>query len=240
MQAPRKHTVSTTGESEFRVDPTLVTVQITARSRDAKSSMAASQKNAEKEARILDTLRKHAAVTILRTDVSLRPIYKPTGDGYNVDRTRIEGYEAETTIVAETAELGKVGSLIDAVTNTNLSELMIDAIDFSLDRKTRKKQMLRALKFATYNAKKKAQVMAKALDQKIDGIETVSEESSFTRSRAYYNESFAASATQQARTETEIVQSPITVRASVSLIVTICRRDDDTESESAGEQSSEE
>ncbi len=131
---------------------------------------------------------------------------------YRDDRELLTGYNVSSNLAVRVTEMDKVGGMIDAAFGAGANTL--NGISFSAtDTSVAKAE---ALKIAVADAKAKAEVLADAAGLKIIGIETISENGTYSYERGPMN--FVAKESAAADTAGTVVQAAkLNVEATVSI-----------------------
>lgn len=148
--------IDVTGSAEARVVPDRATIYIGVRTR-AATAAAAAQENARKQRAILDTLRAAglSSEQLKTVDYSVSP---ETRYDNTTQSTHVTGYNVTNTIVADVRRIDQVSTVIDASLARGANQ--ISALQFysSVADSVRRS----ALAEATANARRDAEVLAKA------------------------------------------------------------------------------
>jgi uncharacterized protein YggE len=195
-------TIEVVGKARIMVMPNVATISFAVETNSPKARDAVGQ-NAEQTTRVLNALRRISGQkTKIRTSgFSLSPVYEEKR------RLRPSGYRVRNTVVVETKNLDKVGSLIDEASNAGASG--IGSLTFSTD----KEESLRkdAAAEAVRDAMKSAENLAKAADLSIQRIIKIS-----YAPRMPVLRSMVVAAAERVTTPIEIGQIP--VEASVNVV----------------------
>lgn len=92
----------------------------------------------------------------------------------------VVGWRATQTLKVNTAELTKVGEIVDIAVKNGANQ--INNIQFKLSEEKEQEYKKQAISEATINAKEKAEVIADSLDVKLGKVKTVSEANYYSRS----------------------------------------------------------
>jgi uncharacterized protein YggE len=170
-QQPPVSSIRVTGDGRVTAKPDRVQIDIGVTSRAAQSQDAAAQ-NARQVDAVLAAVRKAAGPTaVLKTiSYSLNPNYQYHPNG---GEPTIEGYTALNVVQVTLDELGKIGAVIDAATQSGANH--VQGIQFTL----RDQDAVRAeaLREAALRARAEADVLAAALGLKVLRVLSVEENS---------------------------------------------------------------
>ena len=170
-QQPPVSSIRVTGDARVTAKPDRVEIDIGVTTRAAQSQDAATQ-NARQVDAVLAAARKAAGPTaVLKTiSYSLNPNYQYHPNG---GQPTLEGYTALNVVQVTLDELGKIGAVIDAATQSGANQ--VQGIQFTL----RDQDAVRAeaLREAALRARAQADVLAAALGLKVLRVLTVEEQS---------------------------------------------------------------
>ena len=170
-QQPPVSSIRVTGDGRVTARPDRVQIDIGVTTRAAQSQEAAAQ-NARQVDAVLAAVRKAAGPTaILKTiSYSLNPNYRFHPNG---GEPTLQGYTAVNVVQVTLDELGKIGAVIDAATQSGANR--VEGIQFTL----RDQDAVRAeaLREAASRARAEADVLAAALGLKVLRVLTVEEQS---------------------------------------------------------------
>ena len=170
-QQPPVSSIRVTGDGRVTAKPDRVQIDIGVTSRAAQSQDAAAQ-NARQVDAVLAAVRKTAGPTaVLKTiSYSLNPNYQYHPNG---GEPTLQGYTAVNVVQVTLDELGKIGAVIDAATQSGANR--VEGIQFTL----RDQDAVRAeaLREAASRARAEADVLAAALGLKVLRVLTVEEQS---------------------------------------------------------------
>jgi hypothetical protein len=203
---PMAPSVTVTGEGLVTMEPDLAEIEIGVVS-DAKTAPLAGKENAAKLARVIAEMKKLLGPgdEIKTIGYSLSPNYRHPKEG---GKPEITGYTATNIVRLRTGGLQKVGSLIDAATQSGANR--IQRLVFTLkDEDAAKRE---ALRNAAAKAKAKAEDMARALGLKIARVLSVVESEQGFQPMMRGRAEMAMQAVQ-----TPVETGPIEVRAVVTL-----------------------
>lgn len=168
---PRIRTLAVTGEGSVQVEPDLARVRIGVLS-EARNARAASEENARKMARVMDTLRQAGipADKIQTVQLTIEPVYD-----YNQPEGRpvLRGFQARNVVEAATKELSRLGEVLDA--SVEAGSNTVEGIRFELEEPG--PAQADALRRAVADARRKAEALASAAGvglkevQQIDAVE---------------------------------------------------------------------
>jgi uncharacterized protein len=170
-QQPPVSSIRVTGDARVTAKPDRVQIDIGVTTRAAQSQDAAAQ-NARQVDAVLAAVRKAAGPTaVLKTiSYSLNPNYQFHPNG---GEPTLQGYTALNVVQVTLDELGKIGAVIDAATESGANH--VQGIQFTL----RDQDAVRAeaLREAALRARAEADVLAAALGLKVLRVLTVEEQS---------------------------------------------------------------
>jgi uncharacterized protein YggE len=205
---PMAPSVTVTGEGLVIMEPDLAEIEVGVVT-DAKTAPLAGKENAAKLARVIAEMKKLLGPgdEVKTIGYSLSPNYRHPKEG---GKPEITGYRASNIVRVRTGGLQKVGSLIDAATQSGANT--IQRLAFTLkDEDAAKRE---ALRNATAKAKAKAEDMARALGLKLARVFSVVE-----GEQAFHPVLHRGSAElmQAQAAPTPVESGTIQVRASVTL-----------------------
>ncbi|MGH7767673.1 MAG: SIMPL domain-containing protein [Candidatus Binatia bacterium] len=166
---PMAPSVTVTGEGLVTMEPDLAEIEVGVVT-DAKTAPLAGKENAAKLARVIAEMKKLLGPgdEVKTIGYTLSPNYRHPKEG---GKPEITGYRASNIVRVRTGGLQKVGSLIDAATQSGANN--IQRLSFTLkDEDAAKREALRS---AAAKAKAKAEDMARALGLKIARVLSVVE-----------------------------------------------------------------
>jgi len=170
-QQPPVSSIRVTGDARVTAKPDRVQIDIGVTTRAQQSQEAAAQ-NARQVDAVLAAVRKTAGPTaVLKTiSYSLNPNYQYHPNG---GEPTLQGYTAVNVVQVTLDELGKIGAVIDAATQSGANR--VEGIQFTL----RDQDAVRAeaLREAASRARAEADVLAAALGLKVLRVLTVEEQS---------------------------------------------------------------
>ena len=170
-QQPPVSSIRVTGDARVTAKPDRVQIDIGVTTRAQQSQEAAAQ-NARQVDAVLAAVRKAAGPTaVLKTiSYSLNPNYQYHPNG---GEPTLQGYTAVNVVQVTLDELGKIGAVIDAATQSGANR--VEGIQFTL----RDQDAVRAeaLREAASRARAEADVLAAALGLKVLRVLTVEEQS---------------------------------------------------------------
>ena len=170
-QQPPVSSIRVTGDARVTAKPDRVQIDIGVTTRAQQSQEAAAQ-NARQVDAVLAAVRKAAGPTaVLKTiSYSLNPNYQYHPNG---GEPTLQGYTAVNVVQVTLDELGKIGAVIDAATQSGANR--VEGIQFTL----RDQDAVRAeaLREAASRARAEADVLAAALGLKVLRVLSVEENS---------------------------------------------------------------
>lgn len=160
-------TISVSGEGVVEVQPdrAKITVGVVTREKnpsDVQNSNARAANSVINSIIALGIDRKN----ISTGNYSFNPTYRQRDNG----KTEIDGYEATNSVIIIVDNLNLVGKIIDAALNHGAN--CVDSLTFGLRDKNFHQD--EALRLAVLDAKRKAEVAARALGKNIIGVRNVS------------------------------------------------------------------
>jgi len=169
-QQPPVSSVRVTSEARVTAKPDRAQVDIGVLTRAANSQEAAAH-NARQVDAVLAAVRKAAPAAVLKTtSYSLNPNYQFHPGG---GEPTLNGYTAQNVVQVTLDELGRIGAVIDAATQSGANH--VQGIQFTLrDQDAVRAQALRE---AVTRARAQAEVLAGALGLKITRVLSVEENS---------------------------------------------------------------
>ena len=203
--------IRVTGEATINAKPDLAEINLGVVTQ-AETGQAAAAQNAKKQDAVLGELRKAmgAAAEIKTISYSLNPNYSYPKDGR---QPTISGYTASNVVQVTTAELDRVGEVIDIATRSGANT--VNSLRFTL--KDEQAASSQALREAAIQARGKADALASALKVRI--VRVLQAEESGQPVRAMFMAAESARGAAAAPTPVEV--GTIEVRASVTLTVEI-------------------
>jgi uncharacterized protein YggE len=209
---PHIPTIEVTAETQVEATPDLATLDFGVVTQ-ADTAAAAGRENAERMDAVLATVRKAAgAGAQIRTgSYVLRPNYASPREG---GAPRVTGYTATNVVQLRTAELARIGDIIDAAVRAGANQ--VQRIAFSLkDPSASRAQALRA---AVQKARGEADALAAALGVKLKQVHSLVEQDT-GGVRPLVRE--AAVAFSQAAPATPVEPGVVEVRARIVLRMAI-------------------
>src|SRR5215475_2463071 len=170
-QQPPVSSIRVTGDARVTAKPDRVQIDIGVTTRAALSQDAAAQNAREVDAVLAGVRKVGGPTATLRTiSYALNPNYQYHPKG---GEPTIEGYTALNVVQVTLDELGKIGAVIDAATESGANQ--VQGIQFTLrDQDAVRAQALRE---AALRARAEADVLAAALGLKVLRVLTVEESS---------------------------------------------------------------
>jgi len=128
--------------------------------------------------------------------------------------SKVIGWRATQTLKIKTADLTKVGTIVDIAVNNGANQ--INNINFGLTQEKEQEYKKQALSEAAKNAKEKAEILAESLGAKLGKIKTVSESNFYYMPYRYDMVKAAGElAVEEAAT---IMPSDVKVTANVNIV----------------------
>ncbi len=161
-----------TGHGEVDATPDLAVVQVGANDQAKTAVDAQSKVNTVIQA-IVEKIKGAGipAEKIQSTRMELQPVYEERSS--SVNRMKVTGYQATSSVRVEVSDLGKVGDIVDAAIGAGANNF--EGISFQL--KDDKDARADALKKAIADARAKAQIMADAAGVRLTIITDIAESS---------------------------------------------------------------
>lgn len=149
--------ISVTGEGESRVAPDLAVIDLGVTSQ-AQTAAEASALNAEAQSSVIDALKQAGLdeADIQTSQLNLGPIMQHGED----EPPKVTGYRASNSVTVRVTELDRTGEILDAIVAAGSNQ--INGIRFSREDSAEAED--EALAAAVENARRKAEVMARAAD----------------------------------------------------------------------------
>ena len=171
--------ISVNGEGIVEVNPDRATITVGVVTR-AKNPSEVQSANAKAATSVINSI---VSLGIERKNIStgnynFNPVYRHTDNGKRI----LDGYEATNSVTIIVDDLNLVGKIIDAALNHGANR--VDSLNFGLRNKSAYQD--EALRLATLDAKRKAEVAAAALGKQIVGIRSVSINSSHVEAQRNY------------------------------------------------------
>jgi uncharacterized protein YggE len=158
-------TISVSGSGEVKSKPDIATISIGVLTKGKNANEAVSS-NSISTQKLLDTLRSSgvAEKDIQTSSINVYPTYK-----FNDNESTITGYQANNQITATIRKVSDVGRIIDSVSLTG--NYTISGISFSIDDTDPLEAD--ALGQAVLDARRKADIVAKAANVSITGVKAI-------------------------------------------------------------------
>ncbi len=162
----RTHTVS--GDGKVAAAPEIARLRLGVMT-EAKTAREASQQNAQKMARVVETLGKAGIPEdkIQTVQLSIEPAYdygQPDG------RTTLRGFQARNVVEATTRDLDRLGETLDAAIQVGGNT--VEGVQFELADPGA--AQTRALAAAVADARRKAEALAEAADVELGEVQELS------------------------------------------------------------------
>lgn len=166
--------IQVSGTGEVKVAPDVATVQVAVET-TAETAKAAQEQNARAMRGVIDTLRKLgiAEKDIRTTQLSLCPLYGSPMRVWPEEEQkppRVVGFRAENGVQVTVRSLDDVGKVVDAVVASGANR--VGGISFGLADP--KPWQDRALEQAVADARRQAEVLARAAGVQIKGVRSIS------------------------------------------------------------------
>jgi uncharacterized protein YggE len=211
---PAPATMRVGGEATLSVKPDEAQINLGVLTQ-APTGQAAAAENAKKLDAVLKGLRGllGTGADIKTVGYSLTPNYRYPKEG---GQPAITGYTARNTVRVKTEDLGKVGQIIDAATQSGANN--VEGLQFTL--KDEQQALSEALRQAAVQARAKVDALASALKVKVARVLQVDESGQPIRPIFAQADSMRAGV-MGASAPTPVEAGTIDVRASVTLTVEI-------------------
>jgi hypothetical protein len=205
-------TLSVSGTGEARVAPDEATVRLGIVTQAPTARAAQEEANRVANA-VLEAIRKLGikAEDIQTSGLSLSPLYSQGRPGVEEQTPKITGYQANNTVAIRTADLTKLGPVIDAGLGAGANNLEGVAFGLRNDAAAR----AAALTDAVREARAKAEALALALKVQLVGILEVAEGGVSVNPPPYPKARFAVA--EALSTETPVSAGQVGVEASVTI-----------------------
>jgi len=210
-QEREENTINVAGNSEINVEPD--EAEVTAGISIVKETAEEAQSEANKVINdIIDGLRYKG---ISEEDIETERLYLHEERTWTEkEGSKIIGWRATQTLKIKTADLTKVGLIVDVCVTNGANQ--INNINFRLSEEKENEYKQKALTEATKSAKAKAEAIAESLGVQLGKIKTVSESSYYARSYMY---PMAEVAVEKAVEEAaQVLPQDVTVTANINLI----------------------
>lgn len=199
-------TISVSGEGVIEVQPNRATISVGVVTRE-KNSADVQTANAKAASSVINSI---VALGIERKNISTGNYnFSPTYRQHDNGKTELDGYEATNTVTVIVDDLNLVGKIIDAALSHGANQA--NSLNFGLRDKTAYQD--EALRLAVLDAKRKAEVAARALGKNIVGVLSVSINSSHIETPRNYK--MSRSVADAADFETPIESGTLQCSASV-------------------------
>jgi uncharacterized protein len=200
---PPSITVLGTGESQSRPDVANVSVGVVS---DGKNAQEASSINANQTEQVVSALRKAgiADKDIQTSGYSVQPVYKQGNPAEG-----IQGYQVSNNVRATVRKLDSIGKVIDAAIKAGANN--VHGVGFGLEKREAAEDG--ALKEAVENARRKADVIARAAGLRITGVREISSAPQEPRPMMMMEASFS-----RAASATPISPGELTITAQVTVV----------------------
>lgn len=204
-----KKTITTSGTGMVTAEPDLATIILGVSTKNEKAALAA-EENAEEMTKIIDAVKKAGLKDddIETSGYNISSIYD-----YYGDTPKFTGYQVTNTLSLKINNIDKVSEFLDAAVAAGANE--VQGVNFSL--KDSKAQYEKAMEAAVADAKKKAEVLAKAAE--INGKLVVYSITESSSSYPVFYESAKVSA-MDAGMPTPIMPSTQSISATVTVTYT--------------------
>ena len=203
-------TISVSGAGEVLVpaDIAIVSLGVNARDKDVLSAQETVN------SAIVDICDALLEAGVAQEDINTGYINLYAVYDYDGDQEEVVAYNADSTLAIRVTDMEKVGEIIDTAFHAGANTL--DGISFSASDIT--DASAEALKEAVSNAKTKAEVLADASGLKISGIESITENNTYSYDGGLRNNFSVKTETgSDTATPTYVQAAKLTVSASVTI-----------------------
>ena len=163
-----KGTVNASYSAEKEVSPDTVEVSIAVKTSDKKSMQIASSKNKEISNNIYEYLKNNINPAngdyIKTSNYNASPIYR-----YDNGKQYLDRYEVSNNVVIHTKSIDKIANLIDK--SLEMGATNVNSLNFSLSQKDN--ECTELLAKAATQMKKRANVVATALNSSVTGVKDI-------------------------------------------------------------------
>ncbi len=207
--AETKITVSGSGTTLVNADYAMVTLGVVHMEKDVLKAQ-------EKVNSAINAIRAALIESgIAKEDINTDQVRINARYDYSGSVEKIVGYSASSYLVIRTDDMENVGSVIDTAFTAGANTL--DGIEFFAEDTEDARE--ESLTFAVNDARKKAEIIAKAAGLTITGIETISESYSYT-SESSRNAVFKNAVMEDAAAygQTIVQSAKLSVEASISIV----------------------
>ena len=207
--AETKITVSGSGTTLVNADYAMVTLGVVHMEKDVLKAQ-------EKVNSAINAIRAALIESgIAKEDINTDQVRINARYDYSGSVEKIVGYSASSYLVIRTDDMENVGSVIDTAFTAGANTL--DGIEFFAEDTEDARE--ESLTFAVNDARKKAEIIAKAAGLTITGIETISESYSYT-SESSRNAVFKNAVIEDAAVygQTIVQSAKLSVEASISIV----------------------
>ena len=209
-------TISVSGEGVVEVAPDRATVTLGVVTRE-KNPAAVQSSNARAAQSVINSI---VALGVERRNITTGNYnFSPTYRHHNDGRTELDGYEAVNSVTVIVDDLSIVGKIIDAALKNGANR--VDDLSFGLRNKAAYQD--EALRLAILDAKRKAEVAARALGKNILGVWSVSINSASVIAPRNYKMSRAMTEDAAVGLETPVEGGTLNCSASVHVEFEISR-----------------
>ncbi len=208
--------ISVSGEGVVEVAPDRATVTLGVVTRE-KNPAAVQSSNARAAQSVINSI---VALGVERRNITTGNYnFSPTYRHHNDGRTELDGYEAVNSVTVIVDDLSIVGKIIDAALKNGANR--VDDLSFGLRNKAAYQD--EALRLAILDAKRKAEVAARALGKNILGVWSVSINSASVIAPRNYKMSRAMTEDAAVGLETPVEGGTLNCSASVHVEFEISR-----------------
>jgi uncharacterized protein YggE len=200
------------GNAQAEATPDEATVRLGFVRQETTAQAAQDQANRVAQSILSEIAKLGIPAAQIRTSrLTLSPIYAPSPRSDSRDAPRIASYSASNQVSVELTNLTQIGPVIDAGLRAGANQ--VDGVLFRLKDDLPVREQ--ALKKAVAEARRKAEVMAEALNVRLLGVQEVSESGSSVMPRGESGGFAMAAAREVAPTPV----SPGQIEVSVSVMV---------------------
>jgi len=213
VQEKEENTIDVEGTSEISVEPDEAEVWV------GVSIVKLNAEDAQTEANkvtndIIDGLK---AAGIAEEDIKTEQLSLYEERRWEEGQSKIVGWRATQTLKVKTADLTKVGTIVDIAVSNGANQ--IQNINFQLSEANEQKYKKQALAEATTNAKEKAETIADSLGVKLGKVKSASTAEYYFRPYTYALE--AKAGVDMVEEAAQIMPGEVAVTARISLVYNI-------------------
>lgn len=208
---PPEHTISVAGSGKVVVVPDIATVRLGV-VLERNNAKAARTAGAEAMTKVVAAVKALGIddKDIATANVSLQPVY----DYGNNTAPRIRGYQLQNMVTITVRDLDKLSDVLD--NGVQAGATSVDGISFDVSDRTASEA--KAREAAVADAKAKAEALATGLGVRIEGVASVSEQ---TSTPIWYDRAYAAGAIAEDTASTPVLPGTTDVVITVQVVFLI-------------------